>query len=84
MVVSSSQPPGDAPAIQRRRWEAVLPREEIAGLLAERRYQDLIGRLTEARARWPRDLELLRSIRVLEDHLRQVTPDAKGEPRQIG
>jgi hypothetical protein len=68
----SSSPPGrDAsPAVVRRRWEAVLPREEIASLLAESRLQDLLARLGDARARWPRDLELLRSIRVIEDHLK--------------
>jgi hypothetical protein len=53
-----------------RRWEAVLPREEIAQLLAEHRWHDLLGRLGEARARWPRDLELLRSVRVIEDFLK--------------
>jgi hypothetical protein len=68
----SSSPPGhDAgSAVVRRRWEAVLPREEIASLLAESRLQDLLVRLVDARARWPRDLELLRSIRVIEDHLK--------------
>lgn len=67
----SSETGGGAPAapITRRRWEAVLPREEIATLLAENRFEDLRARLTEARAKWPRDLELLRSVRVLEDHL---------------
>jgi hypothetical protein len=60
---------GSGPPIERRRWEAVLPREEIAELLAENRFRDLLARLAEARARWPRDLELLRSMRVLEDHL---------------
>ncbi len=57
-------------AIVRRRWEAELPREEIASLVADRRWQDLLTRLGEARARWPRDLELLRTIRVVEDHLK--------------
>lgn len=68
--MSSVQPPGDPPEIQRRRWEAVVSREEIAELLADRRYEELLDRLGAARKRWPRDLELLRSIRVLEDHLK--------------
>lgn len=55
--------------VVRRRWEAELPREEIGALLADRRYLDLLIRLGEARARWPMDLELLRSMRVLEHHL---------------
>ncbi len=61
-------------AIQRRKWEAVLPREEIAELLAEGQLEHLIERLHEARARWPRDLELLRSIRVLELHVAAHPP----------
>lgn len=48
----------------------LLPREDVAQLLADRRLGELLARLGEARARWPRDLELLRSIRVLEDYLR--------------
>ncbi len=47
-----------------------MPREDVAQLLADRRLGELLARLGEARARWPRDLELLRSIRVLEDYLR--------------
>jgi hypothetical protein len=61
---------GSAPPIERRRWEAVLPREEIATLLAENKFEELLARLAEVRGKWPRDLELLRSVRVLEDHLR--------------
>jgi hypothetical protein len=62
---------GEGPtSIERRRWEALLPREEIAAMLAERRFEDLLARLREARARWPRDLELIRSVRVLDDHLK--------------
>lgn len=64
---SGSSEEGAAP---RRRWEAILSREEIAELLAEKRYEDLLERLRETRGRFPRDLELLRSIRVLEDHLK--------------
>ena len=60
----SGSPPGE-----RRRWETVLPREEIAILVADGRWLDLLTRLGEARAHWPTDLELLRSIRVLEHHL---------------
>ena len=60
---------GAPPPIARRRWEAAVTREEIAVLLAERRWQDLLARLAEARARWPKDLELLRSMRVLEDYV---------------
>jgi len=62
-------PEAGAGAILRRRWEAELPREEIASLLSEGRLQDLLERLGDARKRWPKDLELLRSVRVLEDHL---------------
>jgi hypothetical protein len=54
----------------RRRWEDLVPREEIACLLAEGRYLDLLMRLGDARVRWPHDLELLRSVRVLEHHLK--------------
>ena len=61
---------GSSGPIERRRWEAVLPREEIAVLLAEHRLGELLARIAEARTRRPRDLELLRSARVLEDHLR--------------
>jgi hypothetical protein len=65
---------GEPGGLPRRRWEELLPREEIMSLLAERRWADLLARLREARARWPRDLELLRSVRVIEDHLK-----ARGE-----
>ena len=57
------------PPAKRRRWEALLPREEIAQLLADRQLGELLNRLSDARKRWPRDLELIRSIRVLESHL---------------
>lgn len=69
----STQSPSDGPPVQRRRWEAVLPREEIAELLAANRFQDLLARLAEARKRWPSDLELLRTVRVIEDHLKHHT-----------
>ncbi len=77
--MSESDPPHGPSAnpgkpIELRRWEAVLPREEIAQLLAEGRLQDLLARLGEARARWPRDLELLRSVRVIEDFLKTERP----------
>lgn len=73
--------------IHRRKWESVLPREEIAELLSAGRLEDLIARLHEARARWPRDLELLRSIRVLELHVadhpstgvRERVPEGEGK-----
>lgn len=58
------------PDCLRRRWEAVIPREEVACLLSTGRYLDLLARLQEARAQFPRDLELLRSVRVIEDHLK--------------
>lgn len=61
--------PRTSTAIVRRRWEAVIPREEIQCLLDEGRLLDLLARLEEALRACPRDLELLRSIRVLEDHL---------------
>lgn len=57
------------PDLLRRRWESVLPREEIACLLAERRYLDLLARLEEAKEHYPHDLEVIRSVRVLQHHL---------------
>jgi hypothetical protein len=70
-IMSSAQEPDEKAApLKRRRWEAELPREEIAQLLADRDLTTLLERLVAARARWGRDLELLRSIRVLEDHLK--------------
>jgi hypothetical protein len=68
--VVSGEPNDPSAPIKRRRWESELPREEIAQLLADREFQRLLDRLVAARARWGRDLELLRSIRVLEDYLK--------------
>jgi len=58
------------PDCLRRRWESVIPREEVACLLGAARYLDLLARLQEARTQFPHDLELLRSVRVIEDHLK--------------
>ena len=69
-VSRAEQPEGPDAPLKRRRWEADVTREEIAELLAAREYEQLLERLVAARARWGRDLELLRSIRVLEDHLK--------------
>jgi hypothetical protein len=49
-------------------WRAELRRQAIA-LLEARRYEDLLGVLCSAREQHPHDLEILRSIRVLEHHL---------------
>lgn len=69
MSPTSTNDDATPPVVNRRKWEAVLPREEIATLLAERRLRELLARLAEVRKRWPRDLEILRTIRVVEDHL---------------
>lgn len=50
------------------RWRVELRRQAIA-LLEERRYEELLGVLCSAREQHPYDLEILRSIRVLEHHL---------------
>jgi hypothetical protein len=49
-------------------WRADLRRHVIA-LLEERRHDDLLGLLCSAREQHPDDLEIERSIRVLERHL---------------
>ena len=77
MRMADSDKTGEPAELKRRRWEAVLPREEIAQMLAEGRLRELLDRLAEARKKWPRDLELIRSIRVIEDHLKSH-PDAPG------
>jgi hypothetical protein len=50
------------------RWRLELRRQAIA-LLEARRYEELLGVLCSAREQHPHDLEILRSIRVLEHHL---------------
>ncbi len=57
------------PAERRRRWEALLPREEAVAMLQAGEWLELLRRLREARQQWPTDLELLRSVRVLEHYL---------------
>ena len=61
----------------KRRWEAHISREEIVHLLENRRYLDLLARLEEARQHHRYDLELMRSVRVLQHHLR-LTMQATG------
>ncbi|MEC7522194.1 MAG: hypothetical protein VYE22_20070 [Myxococcota bacterium] len=55
----------------RRRWEDHVSREEVVYLLEAGRYLDLLMRLEQARTRLPHDLELLRSVRVLQHHVRR-------------
>ncbi|HJL17536.1 MAG TPA: hypothetical protein RMH99_17845 [Sandaracinaceae bacterium LLY-WYZ-13_1] len=62
-------PRPDEPRLPRR-WEAALSRDEILYLLHHERHVDLLARLCEVRTHYPHDLELLRSIRLLEKHLR--------------
>ncbi|MFO0684683.1 MAG: hypothetical protein U0234_21685 [Sandaracinus sp.] len=65
-------------AARRRRWEAFLPREEIACMLHSGEWLELLFRLREARQHWPSDLELLRSVRVLEHYLSGDPPRSAG------
>jgi hypothetical protein len=51
-------------------WRRELRAAAIA-LLEERRYADLLAILRAAREQRPSDLEILKSIRVLELHLRE-------------
>lgn len=57
--------------MKRRNWETSITREEVMHLLHAGRYLDLLARLEEARSRLPYDLELLRSVRVLQHHMRE-------------
>lgn len=57
--------------MRKRRWEAQISREEILHLLERGRLVDLLARLEEARTHHRHDLELLRSVRVLQHHLRE-------------
>lgn len=63
VIAQASQPDS-----VRRCWESVVPREEIEFLLRERRLLDLLARLEEAKAKFPEDLELRRSIGVIQGH----------------
>lgn len=67
-VLQSDHP---APRLQgaRRRWEDHISREEVVHLMQNGQHVDLLARLLEAREHLPYDLELLRSIRVLERSL---------------
>jgi hypothetical protein len=64
------KPDADGSVGERRPWEREFPREEIAYLLAGRRFVDLLARLEDLRSRYPYDVELLKSVRVLEWYLR--------------
>jgi len=63
-VIARASQPDSA----RRCWESVIPREEIEHLLREHRLLDLLARLEEAKAQFPDDLELRRSIGVIQGH----------------
>lgn len=65
-------------AERRRRWETFLPREDIAAMLQAGEWLELLFRLREARLHWPSDLELLRSVRVLEHYLSSDPPRNAG------
>jgi hypothetical protein len=56
-------------------WRLELRRRAIA-LLEERRYGELLALLRAARRERPSDLEILKSIRVLEFHLEREPPRA--------
>lgn len=65
----SARPPttrGAAPQAVRRE---VVDRDKVIRLMQEKRYEDVVILLKAARRRRPYDLEILRSLRILELHL---------------